>query len=193
MVWDSAEVTVSDDDSHDNRSSTTGGAGFAFAGGVQRSVLTRNNSSGNDGPGLLVRQPAGFRPTEGNAVNRNAVSRNVSTGDGVRGGAGLEVSGPAAGTGVNDTDVFLDTVVVDGSTRAAVRIADPVDTAEVHDDQLVARSGAALVDAAGGSDVLRFRNTCMTGAAGFLVVWDGVRHTSLADWRTATGQEPTGV
>ena len=104
-----------------------------------------------------MHQPAGFRPTEGNTVNRN-----VSTGDGVRAGAGLEVSGPAAGTGVKDTDVFLNTVV--GRTapgrRSAVRFTDPVDTAEVHDNPLVARGGAALVDAVGGSDLLRFeRNT----------------------------------
>ncbi len=189
MVWESAEVTVSDNDSHDNRSTTRGGSGFAFAGGVQRSALTRNTSSGNDGPGFLVHQPAGFRPTEGNTVNRN-----VSTGDGVRGGAGLELSGPPAGTGVKDTDVYLNTVVADGAARTAVRVTDPVDTAEVHDNVLVARGGAALVDAVGGSDLLRFeRNTWISGVGGFLVLWDGVRYTSLADWRAATGQEPTGV
>ena len=189
MVWDSAEITVTDDDSHDNRSTTSGGAGFAFAGGVQRSALSRNTSSGNDGPGLLVHQPAGFRPSEGNTVNRN-----VSVGDGRRTGAGLELSGPATGTGVKDTDVFLNTVVTDGAGRAAVRITDPVDTAEVHDDVLVARSGAALVDAVGGSDLLRFsRNTCTTGEAGFLVLWDGDRSTSVDAWRTATGQEATGT
>jgi hypothetical protein len=138
-----------------------------------------------------VHQPAGFRPTEGNTVNRN-----VSTGDGRRGGGGLELSGPAAGTGVKDTDVYLNTVSVDaapGAVRSAVRITDPVDTAEVHDNVLVARGGAALVDAAGGSDRLRFeRNTYISGVGGFLVLWDGARFASVAAWRTATGQEPTG-
>jgi hypothetical protein len=149
-------------------------------------------STGNDGPGLVLHQPAGFRATAGNAV-----SRNVSTGDGRRTGAGLELSGPAEGTGVQDTDVFLNTVVMDaapGTVRSAVRIADPVDTAEIHDNVLVARGGAALVDVVGGSDLLRFsRNTYTSGAAGFLVLWDGARFTSLSDWRTATGQEATGT
>ncbi len=188
MVWDSAEVTVADNDSHDNRSTTRGGSGFAFAGGVQRSVLSRNTSSGNDGPGLLVHQPAGFRPTEGNTVNRN-----VSAGDGRRTGAGLELSDRLPGTGVKDTDAYLNTLTV-GAVAGAVRVSDPVDTAEVHDDVLVARGGAALVDAAGGSDLLRFtRNTCVSGAGGFLVLWDGTRTAASPTGGRRRAQEPTGT
>jgi len=77
-----------------------------------------------------------------------------------------------------------------GALRAAIRISDPVDTAEVHDNVVAARRGAALVDVVAGSDRLAFdRNSYTSGAGGFLVVWEGERFTSLAAWRAATGQE----
>ncbi len=192
MVWESTRVTVSDNDVHDNRSGSVGGAGVAFAGGVSLSTMTGNVSSGNSGSGYLVSQPEGFRPTAGNTV-----VRNVSTDDGRRAGAGIELAGPAGGSGVVDTDVHLNTVTVSpvaGSAPAAVRVSDPVDAAAVHDNVLVARRGAVLLDVVGGSEALVFsRNTYTTGAGGFLVVWDGQRYTSLASWRTATGQEPSGA
>jgi hypothetical protein len=189
LVWDSNRVVVADNDVHGNASTTVGGSGIAFVGGVTASTMTRNVSSGNGGTGYLVMQPAGFRPTAGNAV-----SRNVSTDDARTGGAGIELAGQGEGSGVQDTDVFLNAVsmspVEGGTLRAAIRISDPVDTAEVHDNVVAARRGAALVDVVAGSDRLAFdRNSYTSGAGGFLVVWEGERFTSLAAWRAATGQE----
>ncbi len=97
---------------------------------------------------MLVLQPAGARPTAGNGI-----SGNTSTDDGRRSGAGLELAGPAAGSGVQDTDLFsnhVTTSAVGGVPTAALRVADPVDTASVQDIVLTVSGGAALVDVGTG-------------------------------------------
>lgn len=193
LVWESTHVQVSDDDSHDNRSSSVGGAGIAFAGGVSASSVTGDVTSGNSGPGLLVQQPEGFGATAGNAL-----VRNVSSDDGRRDGAGIELSGAAGGTGVQDTDVYLNTVStsgVAGRVASALRVRGLIRTAELHDNGFVARRGTALLDVDHALGQLRFvRNTYTGSAGGFLVLWDGTRYLSLQSWRAATGQEaPTGA
>lgn len=191
-TYDSTGVVIERNISHHNRTGGVDGGGFDLDQNTSNCVLQHNLSYANDGPGYLLFSNAANRANTGNVIRFNS-----SVDDGRRGDfyGGITImgglSGPASATGVFDAQVYGNAVTVGRSaakTPPVVRIAGTLGGVVVYDNVFTAYDDAELVRAEKFTveGITLRANTYHSPSPA--VGWAGSWFTTLADWRSATGQ-----
>jgi hypothetical protein len=193
-AWEANDTVIQFCESYDNDTNNTrDGGGFDLDGGVLNSIMQYNYSHGNAGAGYGVYQFDGAREF------RNITVRyNISENDGLvhsdYGGISLWSKNSAGG--IQNTNIHNNTVYVSANTQGA-GIGDIPDggttyiyNTEIYNNIIVTVPNKKVVniqDPAGG---WTFKGNCYwTFGDNIEISWDGTTYTSLAAWRSATGQE----
>ncbi|HEY2343926.1 MAG TPA: right-handed parallel beta-helix repeat-containing protein [Chthoniobacteraceae bacterium] len=173
-----------------NRTASLDGDGFDFDGGVSNSVIERCTSHDNDGAGILLYSYAGAPHYFGGNVVRN----NLSSNDGKKNGmAGIAIG--RNGGRFEGVDVFDNIVVASakaGCERAVSVFGVEAREIHFHDNLIVARDGAHLIEAISQPGISFFANSYWSGPNPFTIVFDGHEYGNVADLQNGTGQEWSG-
>jgi hypothetical protein len=181
-AYDSRGIRIAYSKSYNNRTGgKADGGGFDLDQNVSKSLLERNNSSGNDGPGFLI-----FTAQSNSANTGNVVRYNTSTGDARKNGwyGGITVAGK-----VLRASIYGNTVNTSGSAShaPAISVKAGASGVTVSGNTLTAASGYNVVNSPGLSrSAAAFTSNRWSTAA--QRVWWSKSYTSVAAWRTATGQ-----
>lgn len=191
-VYDSKGVTIQHCEAYGNGSSASVyGGGIWLWGGVSSSIIQYNYVHDNVGPGLMLAEWTGSAGTTAD----NVVRYNISQDDGVAvGNCGIRVQGGGALDKVEGAEIYGNTVYASGtapaSTAAAICLAGSDYTKiNVRNNLFVAKGGVRLVRVETTGEASFSGNGYWSGADPFVIRWGGVNYSSLAAWRTASGQE----
>ena len=164
------------------------GGGFDFDGGVTNSVMQYNYSSGNYGAGYLLYNYANA-PHE---FHHNIVRFNVSENDGRCNNYGGIVIGND-GSGVHDLEIYHNTIYSGPSeTGGHPKTIELRNTSRIHvrNNLFLTAGGVPAIQITDKQSDIVFQGNAywnQTGALNFLD--NGKSYNSLAEWRSATGQE----
>jgi hypothetical protein len=204
-AWNSNNVTISHCVAHSNHNGGTltdpraDGGGFDLDGGTSNSVITNCLSFNNAGPGYLVCQFGGnVLPT----VN-NTISYSVSYNDtllAVNTASGLNLYSPDGS--MCNTLVTGNTFFANGSSSIVAQAAGdaPFRNTMVTNNAFISFGAAPFVGFPAPPSGINFSgNAYWSVAEDPVYLWDGSSYRSLADFRSASGQEkqadgtPTGT
>lgn len=196
-AWDSNDITIKDNVSHDNHTSCgADGDGFDFDGGVTNSIMENNISYNNDGAGYLLCQFYYAGPW-----GNNIVRDNISTNDGRKNNySSLQVY-PSWGEDMNTAQVYDNTFVMSpnaGESPSVVWLnpnGGTVENFNIHNNNFVSNQGVPLVTTVNNSNPpyqatgFTFSNNSYQTVQGpFVINWNGTVYNSLQAWTSATGQ-----
>ena len=189
-AYDSNEVVIEFCEAHHNKTSGGDGGGFDLDGGCLNSAMQYNYSHDNHGSGYLICQYQGARPF------RNNVCRyNITENDGIACAYPMgSIHFWSAGTsgGIQDTLVYGNTVYASKATRGAAVEIDSgfIYKTSIYNNILMTEPGRRVVDASETSGGWVFKGNCYwSSGAPLQIVWGDKSYSSLAEWRTGTGQE----
>ena len=193
-IWaaGSNRVVFEHNESYNNRTTAiSDGGGFDFDWDVHNSVMQYNYSHGNDGPGFLIY--AGSHHSSGNIIRYN-----VSENDGRKNGkAGIQLGGNVTSTDVHNNVVFM---TPSGDSRSAAFIAHDYGADGKVSKNVLVRNNifyttggvkvVGLTENVATNGSLKFNgNAYYTRGGSFRIQWGSRGYGSLADWRSAKGQE----
>lgn len=192
-AWDAKNVVIQLCESHDNRTGpgSVDGGGFDLDGASVNCIMQYNYSHDNDGAGYLICQFNGARE-----YRNNAVRYNISENDGLKKGYGpiLLYSSGSSG-GIQDTQIYNNTLYVGSNTTGAgiiVWTGDIYNT-YIYNNIIVTAPDKQVVSMTNTSGGYSFKGNCYwTYGDNIEIDWGGTLYTSLAAWRSATGQERHG-
>ena len=198
--WGCNNLTIQFCESHHNRSGTAlDGGGFDLDGGCTNSVLQYNYSHDNQGPGYLLAQFGGAAPMHDLAVRYN-ISENDARGNGQ---GAIELYSSGSNGGIVNVDIYNNTVYLsrpaDNSGPKAVYVmSNGVSGITLRNNIFQIAAGLPMVTCNTATGVRMEGNCYWTPNAALSLSWMGTTYTTLADWRTGTGQEtltgrPTGM
>jgi len=191
-IWahDSCNVVIQYCEAHHNKTSGGDGGGFDLDGGCVNSVMQYNYSHDNHGAGYLICQYRGARE-----FKNNVCRYNISENDGIAcrypmGAIHFYSSGSSGG--IQDTQVYNNTLYVSAATRGAGIEIDTghIYNTSIYNNIIFTAAGKRVVDANKTSGGWSFKGNCYWASGAPLeIVWGASTYTSLAEWRSATGQE----
>ena len=198
-IWtfDSNAVVIQLNESYNNRTGgTKDGGGFSLDNSTSNSVLQYNYSHDNAGAGYMLAHKWDDQVHSGNVIRYN-----ISENDGMRNQyAALQTWGRIRNAHIHHNTVYL--TYAHGAQRGiyvrnrSIESQDP-ERLYFRNNVIQTKGGAALmtVDATAVDRAvdLRFEGNLYwsTGSA-FKIYWNGTLYSSLAAWRSATGQERLG-
>jgi hypothetical protein len=167
---------------------TVDGGGFDFDGGAMNSVLQYNYSHDNYGAGYLICQYGGAR-----AYANNICRYNISENDGTRNGYGaVTLYSTGSSGGVQDTLVYNNSLYAGAETTgpAIDCRSGGIYNTSIFNNIITTVAGKEVVSVGDVSGGWSFNGNCYwTYGDNIEIYWSGTRYSSLASWRTATGQE----
>lgn len=187
-AWDSNNLTIQYNTSHDNHTnSKADGGGFDLDGGCTNCTLQYNYSYDNDGAGYGLFQFSGAR-----AWNNNTVRFNISENDGRKNGyAGIMLYN--GGSGVSDAQVYDNTIYLTpaaSGTPRGIYVENGVTNVGIYNNIIQTTGGALLVDVEGKQPSLTFAgNDYYASGSAFQIKDFAKTYTSLAAWQKARGEE----
>ena len=192
-IWtlESNNITIQYCESYRNHSGTgCDGAGLDLDGGVTNSVLQYNYSHDNDGAGYLLGQYDHARPW-----SNNTMRYNISENDGITNEGGIGVfKGP--GTMMDKALIYNNTVYISpqvtNSAESAVYFSNWVTgmtNVAFYNNVFYSTGNTPLVNIPVGYSAFFAGNIYWPSGGAFRIYYQGVQYTSLASWRTATGNE----
>ncbi len=193
-VWEANNVVIQFCESHHNRTNNgKDGGGFDLDGGSARCILQYNYSHDNDGAGYGLFQFFGASP-----YRDNVIRYNISENDGLAGYGAIHFWSTLSGGGIRNTEIYNNTLYVSSGTGGAGIQDLPsflsfVRNTGVYNNIIVTEPGkkALRIPRTGGG--WRFRGNCYWTYGGPIEIeWSGTSYASLAEWRSATGQERIG-
>ena len=189
--WDVNDMVIQFCESYDNKSAvgTGDGGGFDLDGGCVNCVMQYNYSHGNHGAGYGI-----YQFDNAPEFNNNVVRYNISEGDGTKGYGAMNfwASGSIAHGGVQNTQVYCNTLYVSSETdRAGIDyFSGEILNTEIYNNIIITAPNKKAVDISNTSGGWSFKGNCYwTYNDNIEIRWGGSTYTSLAAWRTATGQE----
>jgi len=194
-IWahDSSNVVIQYCEAHHNKTSGGDGGGFDLDGGCVNSVMQYNYSHDNHGSGYLICQYSGAGEFKDNVCRYN-ISENDGIGCRYPMGAIHFYSSGSSG-GIQNTQVYNNTVYVSAATRGAGIEIDTghIYNTSIYNNIIFTAAGKRVVDANQTSGGWSFKGNCYwSSGAPLEIVWRSSTYTSLAAWRSATGQERIG-
>ena len=192
-AYDANNVIIQFCEAHHNKTSGGDGGGFDLDGGCVNSVMQYNYSHDNHGAGYLICQYSGAREFKNNVCRYN-ITENDGIACAYPMGAIHFYSSSSSG-GIQDTQVYNNTVCVTSATRGA---GIEIDTGYIYDTMIYnniifTTPGKRVVDANITSGGWSFKGNCYwSSGAPLEIVWGDATYTSLDAWRSATGQERLG-
>ena len=192
--WNCNRLTIQRCESHHNQSGTAlDGGGFDLDGGCTNSVLQYNYSHDNQGPGYLLAQFGGAP-----AMHDLTVRYNISQNDarGYSQGA-IELYSSGSNGGIVRADIYNNSVLLDqpanGTAPKAVYVLSGGITDVTLRNNILQTAAGLPVLVTSTATGLRLEGNCYwTPNAALAINWMGTAYTSLAAWRTGTGQETLG-
>ncbi|WP_178380145.1 right-handed parallel beta-helix repeat-containing protein [Cryptosporangium aurantiacum] len=185
-AYDSRRITIERNIAYRNRTGASiDGGGFDLDQNVGSSVLQHNLSYSNDGPGIMV-----YTGRANDLNTGNTVRFNISVDDAR--GAGDYGAMTIAGR-ISDAAIYHNTIV---STRHPVlQLATGPRRTVIANNVFVALGAVPVVKANGltTGETRLTGNTYYGRVSGPLLLWGTGAYTSVAVWRTATGQEADGA
>jgi hypothetical protein len=166
------------------------GLGFDLDGGVTNSVMQYNYSHDNDGAGYLLGQYENAP-----AWANNTVRYNISENDGVanQGSIGL-FKGP--GTTMSGADIYNNTFYLSpqagNNNLCAVYFVNwttGINNISFYNNIFYSTGNVPFISIPNGYSAFFAGNIYWTSGGNFSIYYHGVHYTSLASWRTATGNE----
>lgn len=186
-AWDSNAVTIQYNESHDNHTnSTSDGGGFDLDGGDTNCLVQYNYSHNNDGPGYGLFQFSGAR-----RWNNNTVRFNISENDARKNNYGA-IDLWNGGSGIGGAQIYNNTLYVSPSSGTArgVFVQNPVGSVGIRNNIIQTVGGVLLADVEGKQSGLVFQgNDYWSSGSAFRIKQFTKSYSSLAAWRSATGQE----
>jgi hypothetical protein len=178
--WGSNNVMIQYCESYGN----SGGVGYDGDGfdldiNTTNSTLQYNYSHDNTGAGYLF----GGQGTTGG----NVIQYNISQNDGLKNGyGGIETWGTVYNVTVNNNWVFSRAI---GATGIRILGGATVSNVTFRNNIIVVTGSLPIVQADTTSGSVFTGNDYWRIDGSFLLSWGGISYTSLAAWKTATGQE----
>jgi hypothetical protein len=193
-AWDSHNVVIQFCESYNNKTGNEkDGGGFDLDGGCVDCVMQYNYSHGNYGAGYGIYQYGGARE-----FKNNIVRYNISENDGLVGKhGGINLWSTSSAGGIQNTKIYNNTVYLSSNAKGAA-IVDFTDTegetyvynTQIYNNIFVSAAGKKVVDVPNPAGGWSFKGNCYwSSGAPLEIVWGGSTYTSLAAWRSATGQE----
>jgi hypothetical protein len=194
-AYDAEKILIQHNEAYANRTGgPTDGGGFDLDQNTRSSTVQYNYSHGNDGPGVLLAHALSAGSTSGNIVRYN-ISENDSR---KNGNGAITIYGR-----VTSSEIYHNTVFVSPSATSTPRGlyiqnagATSNDVSQVHlrNNTLYSTGGVRLLEVTSGqltgATGLRFEgNGYYGGGVTPKLLWGSATYTSLAGWRTASGQE----
>jgi len=194
-------IVIQYNESYNNRTTPGGkdGGGFDFDGGTVNSILQYNYSHGNDGAGYGVYQYKGAAAEYGPLEN-NIIRYNLSVNDGRRDSYGaLAFWGDSATDFVGPNEIYHNTIHVGGGnvtsgSPSAVRFqGSRMSGLRIRNNNFIVANGYRLIDADSAITtthaLFQGNNWWAMPGTNFQLRFGTTTYTSLAAWRTATGNE----
>ncbi|MBC7695760.1 MAG: T9SS type A sorting domain-containing protein [Burkholderiales bacterium] len=190
-VYDCNNIIVQRCESYSNSSgSGCDGLGFDLDGGVTNSTLQYNYSHDNDGAGYLLGQYDNARPW-----TNNVVRYNISENDGRTNAGGITLF-KGANTVMNGCKIYNNTIYTSPSTSnpnvgafTIINWNTGMTGIEVYNNIFQTTGGASLIDIPNGYDAFFAGNLYWSSGGNFKIRYHGTIYSSIAAWRTATGNE----
>lgn len=193
--WCCNNLTIQKSESHHNRSGTNhDGGGFDLDGGCTNSVLQYNYSHDNDGPGYLLAQYPSAPP-----LTDVTIRYNISENDGRRRNQGaIMLWSSGSSGGIQRAAIYNNTIYItppaDGSRPKAVDITSGGISDITFRNNLLQTTGSLPVIASAVTQGVTFQgNAYWSTGQPLNIQWGGAQYSTLADWRTNTGQEMVGT
>lgn len=190
-IWgyDSTGLTLERNRSYRNHTgSQVDGAGFGLDSNVSDSTVQYNLAFSNDGPGFHA-----YTSKTNDAHDNNVFRFNISSDDGRRWPerGGIHVHGD----GIHRLQVYNNTVVMTDMVRpgSAIRLHATAQNVTLRNNLLVIDGPLLIVadTAYPRGQALLQGNDYYSTSGRWTVRWGGKTYSSLAEWRSATGQEMT--
>ncbi|MCH8527546.1 MAG: right-handed parallel beta-helix repeat-containing protein [Kiritimatiellae bacterium] len=191
-TYDSDNVVIQFNISHDNRSNGGDGGGFDIDGGATNCIIQYNYSYNNDGPGYLLAQYPGA-PSFGN----NIIRYNISQNDGRRNYGGIMVWAASDGNRVRDSIIHNNVVFMSprasGNSSAFRMLGNAFSNIRVSNNLFITTgNNTRLVDGDSNTttDRVLFQGNAyhhMTGTGAYRL--GGNSYSSALNWSNATNQE----
>ncbi len=189
--WDSNNFTIQFCESYKNHSGTgCDGMGFDLDGGMTNSMMQFNYSHDNDGAGYLLGQFQNAR-----AWSNNTIRYNISENDGIvnEGSIGL-FKGP--GTTMSGANIYNNTIYVSPQTgnnnECAVYFKNwttGINNVAFYNNIFFTTGGVPFINILSGYSAFFAGNIYWPSGSNFSINYQGKNYSSLALWRTATGNE----
>ena len=187
-AYNSSNVTIAHNLSYDNRTGDgVDGNGFGLDQNTSGSCLEYNVSYGNDGAGYLLYSVADNGAATGNTVRFNISSGNAQ--DRNHHFGGVTVSGFMRNTGIYQNTVVMQ--AQPGNYSPALVLGGDVHGITVRNNIFMSPVGPIVVahSTLTTSAALLQGNDYAAAVPDWSVLWGPTTYTSLATWRSATGQE----
>ena len=193
-AYDSHNVLIQFCESHNNKTGNEkDGGGFDLDGGCVNCVMQYNYSHDNYGAGYGIYQYIGAR-----VFKDNTVRYNISENDGLTGKhGGINLWSTSSAGGIQNTRIYNNTVYLSSKAKGAA-ISDFTDTqgetyvynTQIYNNIFISDAGKKLVDVPNPAGGWSFKGNCYwSSGAPLEIVWGTSTYASLAEWRSATGQE----
>jgi hypothetical protein len=185
--WEANDVTIQFCEAHHCDTYYKDGGGFDHDGGASNSTIQYCYSHDNAGAGYLI---VNFQ--QSNAFVNNTVRYCISENDGLKNGYGPFTFW--AGAPIQDTKLYNNTVYVTSDcTGGGLEVWTAVSNTSVHNNIFISDADANIFDFDNTSGGWMIQGNCYWASGSPLkLIWAGTTYTSLADFRSGTGQEMLG-
>ena len=194
-TYDSTGVDIEHDTAYDNHTaSLADGAGFGLDDNVSSSTIQYDLAFHNDGPGMYA-----YTDTPSSIYTGDTIRYNISDNDGRK----LPRNGGLAvyGTYISGLQVYQNTVVMAGTGgQAPALLVTGSQNGIAIRNNILATDGSPVATVLGltASYLTLQGNDYYAPSGQWFLIWSGTTYTTLAGWRTATGEEqlsdqPTGL
>ena len=187
-IWtgDSDSIVIQYCESYHNRTSNGDGGGYDIDGGCTNCIIQYCYSHNNDGHGFLLYNYAdsGFIANWDNNTVRYCISEN----DGAASNPLSSITVASDGVGLTNVRVYNNTIYKSSATGIVVYLYGTITSGLVANNILYSAANAWLVNTAINPGLL-FRGNNYWATGTFRLQWNNVTYSSLAAFRTGTGQE----
>ena len=199
-IWafDSTRMLIQFNESYGNRTGgTKDGGGFCFDQNTSHSVMQYNYSHDNDGAGYLLAHKPDNRVHAHNVVRYNVTANDARRND----YASIHTWGRILDAEIHNNTIYVTShsSTIPGVPRAifiknsSITLQDP-ERLHFRNNIIQTTSGLRLIEASAsvldaGIDIRFEGNNYWPTGGTFRVTWGSTTYTSLAAWRSATGQE----
>ncbi len=183
--WESDNVIFQFNEAHHNSAVYKDGGGFDFDGGASNCIAQYDYSHDNAGAGYLICQFSRSNPY----IN-NIVRYSISANDGLKNGYGAVTFW--AGARIQDTLIYNNTFYVTSNcTGAGFSIwSGNITNTQIYNNIILTTAGEEVLNFSKTTGGWYLKNNCYWSSGSPLYInWGGAVYTSLAAFRTATGQE----
>jgi len=190
-AWDCKQTIIQHNEAYANRSnSLVDGGGIDLDGGCQDSIIQYNFTHNNDGAGYMIGQFIGARD-----MQNITVRYNLSVNDARRNDYGGIHLFTAPGKTLQGVDIYQNTIFISPGENSAAAFgvsnwSPGLREVRVINNSFIAEGDTDFVEITQvGNDIQFWGNNYDSMDGTFAVRFAGGYYNSLANWRTATGQE----